>query len=137
MYINKTESTIGVSRRGIVQLFFFFFGRTGRKREEDITEKNSTSKVILVLKYFPISPKPISKKFTECETNSQQCCDDHLLDLKLSHIKSLPKEDYTLVLFDSNVSTRQPGYSQILSHLNFFFFSLRNQNSWIENKAFI
>lgn len=58
--------------------------------EEDVIEKKSSSKVIFVLKYFPISPEPISKKFNGCETNGQQYYDNHLLDLKSFCIKSLP-----------------------------------------------
>lgn len=73
-YINKTGG----------EYFFQFFLLGWRKKEEDITEKSS-SKVILVLKHFAISPESIGRKFNGCESNSQQC-----YDLKSFCIKSLP-----------------------------------------------
>lgn len=73
--------------------------------EEAIIERKCSSEGVLVLLYFPISPEPIGKKLSVCETNDQQCYDNHLLYLKSFCIKMLPQKGYMLVAFDSNVST--------------------------------
>ena len=73
--------------------------------EEAIIERKCSSKKLLVLMYFPISPEPIGNKFSVCETNGEQCYDNHLSYLKSFCIKLLPQKGYMLVPFDSNAST--------------------------------
>ena len=83
-------------------------GKVLQGKEDDWRSRyreKCSSEGFLVLMYFPIFPEPIGKKFSVCETNGQQCYDNHLLYQKSFCIKPLPQKGYLLVAFDSNAST--------------------------------